>query len=147
MGRSQRNKGARGELEACEALAGVWPNLQRGLTQTRGGGDCPDIDGEGVPYWIEVKRGKRAPHPSPAYEQAQRATDGRAPLVMSRADRGPWLVTINVETFKALVRGQSGQPSGNPGQFDLRATVRRIEAVLADALQSSGARKDPSPEG
>lgn len=127
MGRSQRNKGARGELEACEALAGVWPNLQRGLTQTRGGGDCPDIDAPAgeprVPWWVEVKRGARAPHPAPAYEQARQASDGRPPLVLTRADRGPWLVTMALADAVPLLRGERSQVASSGAADELEADI------------------------
>lgn len=104
VGKSQRIKGASGEREACEALAPLYPDLKRGLIQTRGGSECPDIDSPECEFWIEVKRGAKAPHPSPAYEQALKASDGRPPLVLTRKDRSEWLVTMSLESFLKLAK-------------------------------------------
>ncbi len=54
-----RSKGVRGELEACEALAGIIPGLKRSYHQSRSGDDAPDIDCPGCKWWIEVKRAER----------------------------------------------------------------------------------------
>jgi len=110
-GRRSRDKGKRGELEACEALAEVWPGLQRTYHQSRAGSDAPDIDGPGCPAWIEVKRQERiAIHA--AMEQAFEACRyegtpvglARPPVIVHKRNRGEWLVTMRAKDLARLVK-------------------------------------------
>lgn len=113
MGKASRDKGKRGELEACEALADVWPGLQRTYHQSRAGSDAPDIDGPGCPVWIEVKRQERI-NIHAAMEQAVEAVapmdlgygEGwipRPPVIAHKRNRGEWLVTVRARDLKMLV--------------------------------------------
>lgn len=105
MGKKSRDKGARGEREAALALEKVtglpW---KRGHGQTRSGADCSDVEPDGwkSSLWVEVKRGKQPPIRS-ALKQADEA---RAPhntsVVLSRADRGDWLLTLKLEDLWSL---------------------------------------------
>lgn len=120
MGKRSRDKGKRGELEACEALADVWPNLQRTYHQSRAGSDAPDIDGPGCPAWIEVKRQERI-NVHEAMEQALEAAQpryegvpifrkptvdpfSRPPVIVHRRSRGEWLVTMRAKDLARLVK-------------------------------------------
>jgi hypothetical protein len=125
MGKRSRDKGKRGELEACEALKDVWPGLQRTYHQARAGSDAPDIDGPGCPVWIEVKRQERI-NVHEAMDQAQRAatTEGkplltdegdqyrflswRPPAVVHKRNRGEWLVTVRARDLARLIGRASG---------------------------------------
>lgn len=101
MGKSQRRKGACGELEAAAELRDLWPTAKRAAMQARGAAS-DGCDVEGTPFHIEVKRGK-APPIGPAMAQAKRDTNGRVPLVMTRKDHDEWLVTMRLEDWKRLL--------------------------------------------
>lgn len=118
-GRASRDKGKRGELEACEVLADVWPGLQRTYHQSRAGSDAPDIDGPGCPAWIEVKRQERI-NIHEAMEQAAEAASAawttvpgdlylmkldtkRPPVVIHKRNRGEWLVTVRAKDLRRLM--------------------------------------------
>lgn len=91
MGRASRDKGKRGELEAVRLLrAAGYEDARRGVLQSRGA-EVADV--EGTPWWLEIKRGSR-PNIRRALEQGLGDTDGRPVVVLSRDDRGPWLVTV-----------------------------------------------------
>lgn len=94
MSKSQRTKGARGELEALRLLGeelGI--TLERNLQQTRnGGGDCLMVKG----WAIEVKRHERLSRPTwwaQAVRQAREA--GVEPMLLYRRNRGPWHAWIH----------------------------------------------------
>ena len=100
-GKASRDKGARGEREASTLLKRYYPNAKRGVGQTQAGNNSADV--EGTPWWVEVKRQKTRPNCHKAWEQGAGETDGRRVLVMSKADRGVWLVTMSFSTFAQLV--------------------------------------------
>lgn len=99
-GKRSRDRGKRGEREVWHLLEDVYPDARRSANQSRRGSDAPDVDG--TPYWIEVKFTEKE-RIRAAYNQATEATDGRPVLVLSRRSHTPWLVTMDAETFKALV--------------------------------------------
>lgn len=92
MGKSQRDKGKRGEREVVRILtaAGNWP-ARRGWQSAGGRLQC---DVEGTPLWTEVKRGKRC-NIRAAMAQALADTDGRPVAVFTREDGGDWLCTLD----------------------------------------------------
>jgi hypothetical protein len=102
VGKSQRDKGKRGELMAAEVMRCVYPDARRGR-QDRFGTDAPDV--EGTPWWIEVKIGK-APPVWPAWKQATTATDGRPPLVIVRRDREEALAVLRLTDLVAILSNQ-----------------------------------------
>lgn len=97
MGARSRRKGIVGEREACEALADVWPGLQRVYGQARANSASPDIDGPGCPVFIEVKR-QESINVHAAMAQATKAAFGtlasRPPVIVHKRSRGEWLVTM-----------------------------------------------------
>ena len=114
-GKRSRDKGARGEREACaelERLTGVpW---HRSLVQTRHGGTeapdvVPEIRGTALDrLHVEVKRGK-APALWSALEQAKRDSGDRGvPLVLARRDRGSWVVLVELDSLDVLVEVLNG---------------------------------------
>ena len=110
MGKRSRTKGARGEREVAAILRAVWEGAKRGLTQTRAGNDCADV--EGSPWFVEVKIGQR-PNIHGAMAQALEATDGRPPVVFTRRDGEQWLVTMQAPDWVALnerAKGASAVP-------------------------------------
>lgn len=90
MGKSQRDKGKRGEREVATLFRERGWDVRRGW-QSRAGTDQCDVEGAGM--WIEVKRGKRC-NVQAAMRQAKADTDGRPCVVFTRDDGGEWLMTV-----------------------------------------------------
>ena len=97
-GKSSRDKGTRGEREVAQRLRIAGFDARRGF-QSRAGTDECDV--EGLPYWCEVKRGRRV-NLSGALRQSQQDTDGRPPVVIWRDDREPWMVLISLEEWARM---------------------------------------------
>lgn len=101
-GRAARSKGGAGEREAAASLAEVLSRpFRRAVGQSRRGGDAPDVEPDGwelgggqTAAWIEVKRGKVTI--TKAMRQAVAACGARLPVVLTREDRGEWLVTVRL---------------------------------------------------
>jgi len=106
---NSRAKGARGELEAAKVLGEkLGLELKRVYGQSRQGDDAPDIDGPGLGMFCEVKLGKshrieNAMRQAIAGAEAEWKRSGRdrgmakrRPMVVSREDRGEWLVTVRL---------------------------------------------------
>lgn len=105
MGKSQRNKGARGEREVASILAEAL-NLpaRRGVAQCRAGSDAADV--EGTPWWVEVKIGAR-PNIVAAMRQAVTSADARPPVVWTRRDREDWLVTMRASDWLLMAKKET----------------------------------------
>lgn len=109
MGRKSRQKGKRGEREACDLLRERFPNVRRSAMQARGGLEQPDLlctPG----WWVEVGVGRV--NPRTKWEQAERdraaAIDSyeeltMAPLALTKSDRGEWLVTVSWVVFEEIL--------------------------------------------
>lgn len=103
---SQR-KGKTGELEVVNLLHDHgYHSARRTFGQARGGHECPDVECEEFPYWIEVKRGNLDPSKAhiEATEDAEQNGDIRVPVVFSRRNGEDWLVTIDADVFLKLVQ-------------------------------------------
>lgn len=128
MGRSQRAKGQRGELQARDPLRILtgreWERSAR-QSRARGGEGVPDLvlsDGGTHVLHPEVKVGA-APPVLPALEQATAdATPGSIPAALVKRDRGEWVLAIRVEDFWPLVAACGGR---SPGA--LSAVERELE--------------------
>lgn len=95
MGRSQREKGKRGERAAAKALSAIGFQAARGV-QYQGGKESADIvvSVPGV-HW-EVKFVER----EQVRQWIKQATDdagGLVPVVLHKKSRQPWLVTLPLE--------------------------------------------------
>jgi hypothetical protein len=93
MSINSRYKGAEGEREAAEFLTNLFKLPVRRGCQYRGGPDSPDVCGlDGLA--VEVKRRARL-HVESALQQALHdASPVDVPMVMHRADREDWKITI-----------------------------------------------------
>jgi len=91
MGTNSRRKGATFERTVAQILRQVYPDAKRGF-QFRAGTDAPDVISCGG-WWVECKHGART-NAVAAHAQAVAASDGRTPLVITRDNRGPILVTV-----------------------------------------------------
>lgn len=105
MGRSSQRKGADGERELARIMAGYGYDLRRGGSLSFG--EAPDL--VGLPgIHIEVKRVERLNVPEAmlqAERDSKRLQDG-APAVFHRRSRSPWLVTMKLEDWMKLYRGE-----------------------------------------
>lgn len=101
---NSRSKGARGEREWRDQLRSAGYTARRGQ-QFSGGTDSPDVICEELASVLhfEVKR-VEALNLQTAMEQATRDAGGRHPVVAHRRNGQPWLVTLQAETFFALLR-------------------------------------------
>lgn len=117
MAKKSRDKGKRGEREACEVLRPIFPDVKRTAMQSRGGGEQPDL--ANTPgWWVEVGIGQA--NPATKWEQA--SADSRHdplcyavghtaecplhdPIALTRRDRGAWLVTMSLADFRRLIDG------------------------------------------
>lgn len=99
-GRLSRNKGRRFEQEVARLLRTKWPEARRGLSQTRAGAECCDV--EGTPYFIECKRYKKCTPGviAKARAQGEKATDGRPVVVVFKSD-GPGPVSVEYTAWAA----------------------------------------------
>lgn len=102
MGKSQREKGKRGEREAAKALSGVlgvpvWRSQQyQGAT---GSADLVGVDG----IHFEVKRTERLSLYA-ALEQATSDCGRDIPIVLHRRNGKPWLVIMHLDDLPSTAR-------------------------------------------
>lgn len=117
MGRSQREKGKRGERLAAKAVSQAIRLPARRGVQFKGGADSADLEVamEGV-HW-EVKFVQRESIRS-WMRQAEEDSGGRVPVVLSKRSREPWLITLPLERLYEF--------------------YTRLEAAAAQALSSLG---------
>lgn len=102
MGKRSRDKGKRGEREAAARWSELFGVPMRRSQQFCGAGDdADDIVGQtGVS--IEVKRRQQL-NLAKAVEQAvSEAREGHVAVVLHRADRQPWLVTLQLDDLPEL---------------------------------------------
>ena len=91
-----REKGARGELEACEVLGRIGWDCTRSV-QYCGRAGTADIVCDGVALHFEVKRTERLA-PYAFVDQAIRdAKGGHAPVIVCRSSYKPWLFIMRVD--------------------------------------------------
>jgi len=122
MGKASRDKGARGEREACELLAAC-TGLQwhRSLVQTRGGGaEAADVVPVDAPSgWdrlhVEVKRQKTVQVRSSMAQACHDAGLDGIPLLLYREDRRKWRAVIRLCDLLDLggVLGQADRPEAH----------------------------------
>lgn len=103
MGLGSRTKGARGELEAAEALTRIGLDCSR-TAQRTGKTGLADLECDGVNLHIEVKRTERL-NPYRFMDQAiadsQRTR--RKPLVVMRSSHKPWLIVCRLDDMPGIV--------------------------------------------
>ncbi len=122
MGRSQREKGKRGERLAAKAVSQAIRIPARRGVQFKGGADSADleVDLEGV-HW-EVKFVERESIRL-WMKQAHDDSGGKIPVVLSKRSREPWLITLPLERL-----------------YEFHA---RLEAAAAQALSALGTEELP----
>lgn len=110
MGKSQREKGQRGERAAREFWLQFFPDdeVSRNRQSHKGSSDGADLHvGRGGVGWkVEVKVGKKGTIPSLPYSamaQAYEDPKDALPVVMMKQDRRPWLFVLDEATFRILL--------------------------------------------
>lgn len=115
----------------AERLRHLWPDARRGLGQARTGAEAPDVDGS--PWWVQTKHGARPNIPAAMRQAARDATaahDDRPPVAITRANRGPVLVTVRLEDWLDVMAVWESQ---RPGR--LPADVPESAAGAGGALK------------
>lgn len=110
-----RAKGARGELEACEALGRIGLDCRR-TVQYSGKGGTADLVCDRANLHIEVKRTEHF-RLYAALEQAlnDRKPDA-VPCVVHRASFKPWLIIMRVDDVPSFVQEYQRAHTGVPTQ-------------------------------
>jgi len=104
MGKSQREKGKRGERRVATGYRDAMPgaDVKRGW-QARTGKDAPDVDAGGI-FWVESKFGKQ-PSPRAALLQAEAdAAKGAIPVAHIKDDGKPAFVVLSESDWLDMVR-------------------------------------------
>jgi hypothetical protein len=125
-GARSRDKGKRGELEACALLRRWFPNVERNLTETREGQGIDLTDT--APFGVQVKRYAKV---TPgvvlaAWSEAVTGVDNftgpevKYPVVLHRSDRQPWQLTIEKVDLVNIYCGNAPR-TGVLGTFDAEA--------------------------
>ncbi len=102
MGRMSREKGKRGEREAAAKWSELFGMPMRRSQQFCGAGDESDdiIGHSGVS--IEVKRRQQLNLTKAVEKAVAEAKEGDVAVVLHRADRQPWLVTLRLDDLPEL---------------------------------------------
>lgn len=94
---NSRSKGKRGELELAKELQKYGFETRRGQQYCGGNGDADVV---GVPgLHIECKRVERLNVENALRQAEQDSQEGRIPVVMHRANREEWKVTLRLGDF------------------------------------------------
>lgn len=97
MGKSQRDKGKRGEAEVARILRAHGYDARRGV-QHHGGPDSPDVTG--LPgYHIEVKRTESLRLYDALEQSSMDAGSNEVPTVWHRRNGRRWVVILDAEDF------------------------------------------------
>ena len=97
---NSRSKGKRGELELAKELQKYGFETRRGQQYCGGNGDADVL---GVPgLHIECKRVERLNVENALRQAEQDAQEGKIPVVMHRANREEWKVTLRLGDFMEI---------------------------------------------
>lgn len=100
-------KGNRGEVELANILREYGYNARRGLQYQSG---QIEADVVGVPgIHIECKRVEKLNLYNAMAQSIRDAKDEEKPVVAHRTNRHPWLVTMLLEDWLALLGGKNGK--------------------------------------
>ena len=101
MGKSQREKGKRGEREFARLCRDNGYEAHRAQQYC---GKAGDSDVKGLPHmFVEVKRVERL-NVSEAMAKAKSESNGQIPMVAHRKDNHEWLITMTADDWFKLYR-------------------------------------------
>lgn len=102
-GRGARQKGASFEREIAKILSSTGFVFKRGLGQARGGGqEIADVTCDLLPELHFELKCQQRPNITGAYEQALRDAPQKIKIVITKADRAPTLVTMELTEWLPL---------------------------------------------
>jgi len=103
VGKYQRQKGQRGEREACKLLQDIYPGCRRRLEFQSAVADAGiDIDNTGF-LDIQVKIGKQVPKKVYDFINQIKPRDGQYKVVMMKRDNEKWLVILELNDLIELL--------------------------------------------
>lgn len=106
MGKSQREKGKRGEREVASILREHGYSGARRGVQYSGGPDSPDV--VGIPgIHFEVKRVEKLDLRSAMAQSIHDAEEREIPVVVHRRSREQWYITLSFEDFLELLEKEN----------------------------------------
>jgi Holliday junction resolvase len=106
---NSRAKGARAERELANKLKEYGFTARRGQQYSGANGDADVVCTELAQYHIECKM-VAALNVDKAIDQATRDCGDKTPIVCHRKNNRPWLVTMYIEDFLALVQCKTRPP-------------------------------------
>lgn len=114
MGRSERDKGKRGELELAKLWSKLFGSARRGR-QYSGSPDSPDVIAH-PDLHLEVKRTERG-NPYRWMDQASADAGEKCPVVLHRRNRQDWLLIVRLCDAPRLAEalGEAAEVMG-PGE-------------------------------
>ncbi len=101
---NSRQKGAVGERELANALKAYGYDTRRGQQFCGANGDADVVGIEGL--HIECKRVEKLNIDNAYKQAAEDARDGETPVVMHRKNGQKWKVTLSLEDFMKLWKGE-----------------------------------------
>ena len=130
MGRMQRAKGARGELEACKAWEACtgFPAVRTAPLQAAGGtAAAPDIKVHPVGLSVEVKRYRSIALHSWVRKAEQGHGKHTRTVLLSREDGGDWIMSHHLSDVPIVARLLAyNDPTGVLEQRSLAALYKRL---------------------
>jgi len=106
MGKTERNKGKRGELELAHKLSNLFGIVAKRGNQYKGSPDSPDVVAlSGI--HVECKRVEKF-QLYPSLEQAANDSGDNIPVVMHRRNRKDWVVIMYLDDVPGFCKVVSG---------------------------------------
>ena len=106
IGKASREKGKRGERELANLLRSYgFENSRRGQQFCGKDGSADVVGLPGI--HIECKRVERLNLENAMEQSQQDARPGEIPIVCHRRDRKPWLVTLTLDDFIQIYKGEN----------------------------------------
>lgn len=102
MGRSEREKGKRGERELAGILRDYGYPCRRGQQFSGANGDADVVGLPGI--HIECKRCERLNLKAALMQSRRDSKSSEIPVVMHRKDREPWKVSMYIQNFEKIYR-------------------------------------------
>ena len=114
MGKSEREKGKRGEQEIAALLRSFGFDARRTAQYCGKNSDAADVIG--IPgLHIEVKRQEKT-RIQEWMRQAERDCGEKVPCVIHRRSREPWYVTLPLDGFMKILKGELGDATSGTVQ-------------------------------